>query len=163
MLTCHGETGWSSLAYQHRWESANPISKLSEILSSIVSEDYAAFTSKRFTIDIPNDLSPFIAPVTKVWTWFFPADAVTSEFEQSVAESFRKFVKSNTTGQPEDIVGVTGGWRLGDDEINGRKARSFTGFVGCKIVNCFKMSPPFADNIEGRIGLSMRHFPLAIA
>lgn len=157
-------TVWDSSVHQQTWESTHPISSLSHLLSPLLSPDYSTFTSKRFTLTFPPPatsqaaLAALNAPITKVWTWWFPLSSFTPRLEEQVPKDFETFVAANVRDQA-GMLAHAGGWREEEDVIGERQARSFTGFVGCRSVEDFYAGPPpFEGNIGGRIGLGMRTF-----
>jgi len=167
---------FSTPSAQQAWETSHPVDSLQELLAPILADNYATFTSKRFTIllDDANAASTLknatCANLTKVWTWWFPApddsqpqpSTIKDEEKQKVASSFAAFVSANNI-DPSGIHSIVGGWRAEPDVIRGRAARSFTGFVGQRSSEegVFRMAPPFEGNIQGRIGMGMRTFGFA--
>lgn len=136
------------------------------MLAPVLSADYSTFTSPRFTILLQSSssataaLTALNAPITKVWTWWFPLESIHASKISSLPAAFDAFVEANVK-DADGVEASAGGWREEEDVIREIRARSFTGFVGVREVGDFNMGPPpFPANVEGRVGMGMRTFPL---
>jgi hypothetical protein len=158
---------FTSPTTQSNYESTHPISSLTTTLAPILSLDYVTFTSKRYSIALTSSsesIAAFEAPVTKIWTWWFPLTiADSSPFDTAhVPSAYPKFISANTTSPSGTLLASSGGWRREQDIIRETPAQSFSAFIGCEKLEDFRMAPPFGENIPGRIGLGMRTFRMGV-
>jgi len=148
------------------------LEKMTEDLAEVMDRDvWKFFTNKRFTVRLGDAEGVrtkfkgiFKAPLTKVWTWYFPissslpAPTRSSDGDEDFSEKLAVFVAANATAST--LLLHTGGWRVEEDIIRDTPAYSYTGFVGQRNADDFKQMPPFENNLVGRIGLNMRTFAM---